>query len=399
MRLTIIGSMVGPIAEAGKIAFSRGAQVAHCESADQALAALRSGKGADLLMVEVGRCDIAALIASLDAERIAVPVVACGIDTSAEAAAAAIEAGAREFVPLPPNADLIAAVLESATAPQERSMIAGSPAMQAALLLANKIAKSPATVLITGESGTGKEVMARHLHDASGRAGKAFIALNCAAIPEALLESELFGHEKGAFTGAAARRIGKFEEAHGGTLLLDEVSEMAPALQAKLLRALQEREVVRVGSNTPVQVDARVIATSNRDMPAAVAAGEFRADLYYRLNVITLNLPPLCERGDDIAALAVHFAAHYAEVNGAPARALTDAAKAKLATHPWPGNVRELENTMHRAVLVAEGDAIDEEAIILDAAPSAHEDKEAAAAKILGISIRVLREKLDAHAR
>ena len=414
MRLLIIGPLTGPIAEAGKIALARGAKVLHCAAAGQALDALRGGRGADLIMAQVGACDIAALVAALAAERIAVPVVACGVEPDTDAAVAAIEAGAREFIPLPPEADLIAAILEVA-ANDSADMIAAAPAMRPVMTLAARVAPSAATVLITGESGTGKEVMARYLHTKSKRAAGPFIALNCAAIPENLLESELFGHEKGAFTGAAARRIGKFEEAEGGTILLDEVSEMAPALQAKLLRTLQEREVVRVGANTPVKVDVRVLATSNRDMPAAVAAGDFREDLYYRLNVITLDLPPLRARPEDIPALAAHFAAHYAAVNGLPARPVSRAAMDALVQHTWPGNVRELENAMHRAVLVADGPDIGPQAIMLQ--PAAHMHRtlaqverqavegalsrclgdETAAAKVLGISLRVLRQKLEAY--
>jgi two-component system, response regulator FlrC len=414
MRLLIIGPLTGPIAEAGKIALTRGAKVLHCAAMGQALDALRGGRGADLVMAQIGACDIAALIAALTAERIAVPVVACGVEPDTDAAVAAIEAGAREFIPLPPEADLIAAILEAA-ANDSADMIAAAPAMRPVMTLAARVAPSTATVLITGESGTGKEVMARHLHAKSKRAAGPFIALNCAAIPENLLESELFGHEKGAFTGAAARRIGKFEEAAGGTILLDEVSEMAPALQAKLLRTLQEREVVRVGANTPVKVDVRVLATSNRDMPAAVAAGDFREDLYYRLNVITLDLPPLRTRAEDVPALAAHFAAHYAAVNGLPARPVSRAAMDALVQHSWPGNVRELENTLHRAVLVADGPEIGPDAIMLQ--PPARTNRtlaqmereavtgtlsrclgdETAAAKVLGISLRVLRQKLEAY--
>ena len=207
--------------------------------------------------------------------------------------------------------------------------------------------------------------MARHIHARSRRAGGAFVALNCAAIPENLLESELFGHEKGAFSGAVARRVGKFEAADGGTLLLDEIGEMDIRLQAKLLRALQEREIDRIGGTAPVKVNVRILATTNRDLLAEVAAGRFREDLYFRLNVISLRVPPLRERPADIQALADHFARRFATVNGLPARRLTEAARARLAAHVWRGNVRELENTLHRAVLLAEGPAIDAPAIEL----------------------------------
>jgi DNA-binding NtrC family response regulator len=259
---------------------------------------------------------------------------------------------------------MIAAVLE-AVAEESRTVISRDPATAQVLRMADQIAPSDASVLITGESGTGKEVMARYLHGKSKRASASFVALNCAAIPENLLESELFGHEKGAFSGAVARRIGKFEEAHGGTLLLDEVSEMDPRLQAKLLRALQEREIDRVGGSKPVKVDVRILATSNRNLQKAVKEGGFREDLYFRLNVVNLRLPSLRERRQDIAALAEHFGKKYAQSNGMAERPITAAAMARLEAYDWPGNVRELENTLHRAVLLAGPEEIGAEAILL----------------------------------
>ena len=207
--------------------------------------------------------------------------------------------------------------------------------------------------------------MARYVHKKSRRGDRPFISVNCAAIPENLLESELFGHEKGAFTGAVGRRIGKFEEADGGTLLLDEISEMDGRLQAKLLRALQEREIDRVGGSHPVKVNIRVLATSNRDLAQQVREGLFREDLLYRLNVVNLRLPPLRERPADITALAEHFVKRYAAANGVPERPLAAEAKRRLAMHRWPGNVRELENAMHRAVLLSVGPEIEEAAIRL----------------------------------
>jgi DNA-binding NtrC family response regulator len=207
--------------------------------------------------------------------------------------------------------------------------------------------------------------MARYVHTKSKRASKPFISVNCAAIPENLLESELFGHEKGAFTGAVARRVGKFEEADGGTLLLDEISEMDGRLQAKLLRAIQEREIDRVGGSKPVKVNIRILATSNRDLAAAVKDGSFREDLLYRLNVVNLRLPPLRERPGDIAALCDHFLKKYAKANGMPERPLSAEARKRLVAHRWPGNVRELENAMHRAVLLSTGAEIEEFAIRL----------------------------------
>jgi DNA-binding NtrC family response regulator len=363
MRLLIVGQLNGQIGTATKIAISKGAKVAHCTTIDQALAELRDGRGADLLMVDVA-LPIARLSEQLRSERIHVPIVACGISSDANAAVEAIKGGAKEYIPLPPNAELIAAVLAAVT-DDGHQLIFEDKAMESVIALAEQVAPSDASILITGESGTGKEVLARHVHRRSSRADKQFISINCAAIPDNLLESELFGHEKGAFTGAIAKRIGKFEEADGGTLLLDEISEMDVRLQAKLLRALQERVIDRVGGSKPVKVNIRVIATSNRNLQQAVQDGTFREDLLYRLNVVNLKIPPLRERPADILALAQHFARKYAESNGAEARLLSDAARHTLTTHKWRGNVRELENTIHRAVLLAQGPEISESAIRL----------------------------------
>ncbi len=364
MRLMIVGHLEGHISVAGKIALQRGAKVIHCENTDQALGALRNGKGADVAMVDIKQ-KIAAFVQALREEHIHVPVVACGIGTDARAAVKAIQDGAKEYIPLPPDAELIAAVLQAVTE-ENNDMIAGDPAMKAVMNLADKIAPSEATVLITGESGTGKEVMSRYIHNKSKRKHETFIALNCAAIPENLLESELFGHEKGAFTGAAGRRVGKFEEASGGTLLLDEVTEMHPSLQAKLLRAIQEKEITRVGSNDPVKVDVRLIATSNRDMEQAVKSGQFREDLYFRLNVVNIRLPGLRERKADIVPLARFFADKYADANGLPRKKISAQAEAKLKSHGWRGNIRELENAMHRAILMSMEDEIEADAINIE---------------------------------
>jgi len=379
MRLLIVGTLEGHITAAGKIAIERGAKVAHVETIDRSMAALRGGQGADLVMIDV-KLDVGRLIEGLKAERIHVPVVACGVGTDAQAAVRAIRAGAKEYIPLPPDAQLIAAVLE-AVAEETNQFVSADPAMQSVLRLADQIAPSDATVLITGESGTGKEVMARYIHRKSRRSGEKFVSVNCAAIPENLLESELFGHEKGAFTGAVARRVGKFEEANGGTLLLDEISEMDIRLQAKLLRAIQEREIDRVGGTDPVKVNIRLIATSNRDLEQSVREGQFREDLYYRLNVVNLQLPPLRARPRDVELLAEHFLKKYSELNGLEPRVLSPDARRRILAHGWKGNVRELENTMHRAVLLARDTAVGPEAIVLagqsmaaaaDHAPSSH---------------------------
>ena len=435
MRLLIIGRLNGELITASKIAMNRGAAVTNAESLAQGLAVLRA-KGADLIMIDVALA-IRDLVTALAEERIRTPVIACGVTTDAKAAVAAIQAGAREYIPLPPDPELIAAVLQ-AVSEDGRAFVWRDASMEKVVKLAEQVARSEASVLITGESGTGKEVLARHLHGKSNRANRPFVSVNCAAIPEALLESELFGHEKGAFTGAVARRIGRFEEAHGGTLLLDEISEMDVRLQSKLLRALQERVIDRVGGTAPVKVDIRVLATSNRNLVEEVRKGTFREDLYYRLNVVHLRLPALRERPADILALAAHFAKKYAEVNGVPVRPLSVEAQGLVRANPWRGNVRELENTLHRAVLLASGPEIGPDAILtpegdsispVSAGPAERAARvaEAAtrglvgqtvaqvecdlildtldhclgnrthAAKILGISIRTLRNKLNEY--
>lgn len=246
---------------------------------------------------------------------------------------------------------------ESASWPG-RSILTEDPGMVRLLGMAEVVAMSQATVLIHGESGTGKELLARFIHSRSPRAHRPFIAVNCAALPDGLLESELFGHERGAFTGALVRKLGKFEMAHTGTLLLDEISEMNLGLQAKLLRVLQEREVDRIGGREPVRVDIRVIATTNRSLRSEVDRGRFREDLYYRLNVFPILLPPLRERRTDIPVLARHFVETAAARNGLPVPLLSEAASEAIAARPWKGNVRELENVVERAVLLASGGTI-----------------------------------------
>jgi two-component system, response regulator FlrC len=438
MRLLIVGTLNGQLTTATKLAMDKGAMVTHAADSAQALAVLRSGRGADLLMVDVA-INIRDLVAALEAEHIHAPIVACGTATDARAAVAAIHAGAKEYIPLPPDAELIAAVL-AAVADDRRDLIYRDDAMARVVKLAQQVAASEASVLITGASGTGKEVLARYVHARSGRSRKSLICVNCAAIPESLLESELFGHEKGSFTGAVARRIGKFEEANGGTLLLDEISEIDVRLQAKLLRAIQERVIDRVGGTRPVPIDIRIIATSNRNLAEAVREGTFREDLLFRLNVVNLKIPPLRERPADVIGLAEYFVKKYAAANGVAARPLSADARRTLTLNYWPGNVRELENTMHRAVLMASGEDIGPEAILtpdgirIDQQKSAPAVAHAAfaaeqvsrglvgrtvaeverdliletlkhclgnrthAANVLGISIRTLRNKLNEYA-
>jgi two-component system response regulator FlrC len=273
-------------------------------------------------------------------------------------AVAAMRGGACDFMlkPFEPKA-LLDQIARYATPPRAEGVIAEDARSREVLLLASRVARTDATVLLTGESGTGKEVFARYIHDQSARARGPFVAINCAAIPDSLLEATLFGHERGAFTGAQMSQAGKFEQANGGTLLLDEISEMPLGLQAKLLRVLQEREVERVGGKRPVALDIRILATSNRDMAAEVKAGRFREDLYYRLNVFPLAIPALRERPGDILPLARHFLAMHGSRAGRVAR-FEAQAEAKLAAYDWPGNVRELENAIQRAVIMASTDVI-----------------------------------------
>jgi two-component system response regulator FlrC len=271
-------------------------------------------------------------------------------------AVSAMRAGACDFLlkPFEPRVLLEHVARHAAQPAQADGLIAADPRTRNLMALAARVAKTEATVLLTGESGTGKEVFARYIHGQSPRHGAPFVAINCAAIPENLLEATLFGHEKGSFTGAQAAQAGKFEQAQGGTLLLDEISEMPLGLQAKLLRVLQEREVERVGGRKPIALDIRVLATSNRDMAQEVAAGRFREDLFYRLNVFPLQIPALRERPLDILPLARNFAAQH----GNPAARFAVEAESLLAAHAWPGNVRELENTVQRALILAGGNTV-----------------------------------------
>ena len=429
MELLIVGTLEGQIGAASKIAVQQGGHVTLADTEEAGLEVLRSGKAIELVMIDV-KLDVYKFISSLEQERINVLVVACGVANDSSLAVKAIKAGAKEYIPLPPDPELIGAVLAAATR-ENHALIYGDKKTEAVLKMAKQIAPSEANVLLTGQSGTGKEIFSRFIHDNSKRANKKFVAINCAAIPETLLESELFGYEKGAFTGAVARRIGKFEEASGGTLLLDEISETDIKIQAKLLRAIQEKEIDRIGGKAPIKVDVRIIATSNRNLDECVKNGTFRQDLYYRLNVVNINIPPLKDRKDDIVVLAKHFVKKYSELNDLPIKEMTPQAEEKLLNYLWPGNVRELENTVHRAVLLSTGEKIDADSILLDdidsiiSAPKEGEvmtggefvgktvasmernliidtlkhtlGNRTTAANILGISIRTLRNKLKQY--
>jgi DNA-binding NtrC family response regulator len=328
----------------------------------------------DLKMPGLDGVELMAKLKEQDAE---LPVVLMTAFGAVETAVAAMRQGAADYLTKPLNTDELLVILERALertklrkeASELRSrldekysfenIVGSSPEMQNVFKSIAQIAPSRATVLLSGESGTGKELVAAAIHHRSPRASGPFVRLHCAALAETLLESELFGHERGAYTGAERKREGRFEQANGGTLFLDEIGEISLATQVKLLRVLQEREFERVGGNQTIRVDVRVIAATNRNLKEMVAAGKFREDLYYRLNVINLTLPSLRQRPSDIPALAMHFLKRYAEENGKNVRAISDAALTLLANQSWPGNVRELENVIERAVVVAEGEAIE----------------------------------------
>ncbi|MBI9074736.1 MAG: sigma-54-dependent Fis family transcriptional regulator [Desulfatibacillum sp.] len=366
------------------------------------------------------------------------PVILVSSNASVDQAVEAMKSGARDFILKPVSSQILGAVVGRALGGGKSngsaktrtkssvSIITQDERMKRCLDVVESVANSKASVLISGESGTGKELFARLIHNSSSRKDKNFVAVNVAALPETLLESELFGHEKGSFTGAINRKIGKFELANGGTLLLDEITEMDVGLQSKLLRVLQESEVDRVGGTTPVNVDVRVVATTNRDVEKAMADGKFRSDLYYRLAVIPLKLPPLRERSRDVLLLADHFIHKYNVRDGKNVKGLTKNAQDTLLNLDWPGNVRELENTIERAVLLCRGERIDHHDLFMEAPPPAAvprqesissvsstlremeeqmiyqaldqtEGNRTHAAQILGISVRTLRNKLNEY--
>jgi len=367
--------------------------------------------------------DGAALLKRLRADHPSLPAILMTAHGTVENAVEAMRNGASEYLQKPFSADELVRVVGKylQVVNDESTPIAADPASQKLFNVATRVAKTDATVMISGESGCGKEVLARYIHDNSARRDEAFVAINCAAIPENMLEAVLFGHEKGAFTGAVASHAGKFEQANGGTILLDEVSEMDLGLQAKLLRVIQEKEVERLGGKRTIPLNVRVLATTNRDLRQHVADGCFREDLFYRLNVFPLNIPPLRRRSLDVVPLAESFLRRY---SAEPASTVTfsDCAKDALRKYRWPGNVRELENLvqrtlilLNRATIHAEDLAFEEPAfdasaqsdesdlhaglkhrefqLIIDAM-TAQDGKRAAVADALGISPRTLRYKL-----
>jgi two-component system, NtrC family, response regulator HydG len=331
--------------------------------------------------LDMPRMDGMELIAKLHESHRHLPIIVVTSATELRSAVAAMRAGAADYITKPVDFDELMLAIGRALEQRDvrfenenlrrqfrerhgegiQGLLGASPVMQAIYRTARQVAPSRATVLITGESGTGKGELARAIHSLSPRSDKPFVEVHCAALAETLLESELFGHEKGSFTGADRRRAGRFEQAHEGTIFLDEIGEIPAATQIKLLTVLQDRRFERVGGNEPVKVDVRIVAATNRDLEADVAAGRFREDLYYRLNVIAVEMPPLRSRGSDILMLAEHFLRRFALENHKSIEGFTDRARIKIRSHRWPGNVRELENAIERAAVLCQDDRIGEE--------------------------------------
>ncbi len=351
-------------------------------AADGAIALdLAAEHAPDLVLTDLNmpNLDGMSLLSKLRAQDASLPVIVTTAFGNVDEAVEAMRKGAADFITKPIDFDVLLVSIERALEVRSlqsetenlrrqirerdgeglQGLTGTSPVMQKVYRVVRQVAGSKATVLITGESGTGKGELARALHALSPRADKPFVSLHCAAIPETLLEAELFGHEKGAFTGADKRRIGRFEQASGGTLFLDEVGEIPALMQVKLLKVLQEKTVERIGSGQSVPVDVRLVAATNKDLIAEVSEGRFREDLYYRLNVVHIEMPPLRLRGGDVVILARHFLDRFARENHKDIDSFTDGARTKILGHRWPGNVRELENAIERAVVMCESNKID----------------------------------------
>jgi DNA-binding NtrC family response regulator len=346
-----------------------------------------------------------ALLEHVGAKYPGVPVVLLTAHGSVELAVDAMKRGAADFVQKPFDKDEIGFVVEKALAGSRSAraeappasdrgdMIGDSPAMAGVFATIRKVAASTATVLVRGETGTGKELVARALHDASPRKDQPFVRVHCAALPETLLESELFGYEKGAFTGATQRKPGRVELAHKGTLFLDEIGDISPAVQVKLLRVLQEREFERVGGTQTIKVDVRIVAATHRDLEAMIAKGEFREDLFYRLAVVPITIPPLRERGDDVARLVRHFVAA-----SKPGVSIEAAAVELLARQPWPGNVRQLQNLVERLVVLSDEDVIRVADVERQIGPGASSSTSAPPAAPAGLSLDARRKETEREA-
>lgn len=401
-----------------------------CDGEDALLQLQRSFTSlifADIRMPRMDGLELLQKVKTLEPSPYLVLITAYG---SVETAVRAMREGAYDFLMKPFSTKRVEEILERALGERAAEpvedpgcpIVSRDPRTLELLAIFKRVAASSASVLIGGESGTGKELFARQLHLWSPRRTGPFVAVNCAAIPESLLESELFGHERGAFTGAVARRVGKFEAADGGTLLLDEVGEMSVALQAKLLRTLQERTIDRVGGSSSIPVDVRIVATTNRGLREEIRLGRFRQDLYFRLAVVPISLPPLRDRQGDTALLAQYFVTRYALAGASMAREISPAAIRRLEEWPWPGNVRELENCIHRSLLLCKGPRLEPSDLLLDGAIGSPSGPEAQwgsddslraaekrliletlekvggnrmrAAEILGVSVRTIRNRL-----
>ena len=367
---------------------SLGLNTASCKSGEEAIEHVRQN-AVDLVFTDLRMPGMSGteLVRRMTQEHPDLPVVVVTAHGTVETAVEAMQIGATDFLVKPCTPETIEVVVKriSKTGRLEREneylraevasehgsqLVAQSSSMVDLLRTAERVASSKGTVLITGESGTGKERIAQYIHEKSPRRNGPFIRVNCAALSESLLESELFGHERGAFTGAHKRREGRFELADGGTLLLDEIGEISPTVQTKLLRVLQEEEFERVGGTTTLNVDVRVIATTNRDLPKEVGEGNFREDLYYRLHVLPIRMDPLRDRREDILPLARHFATFYARQNGVSCPNFTEDAERRIHDWNWPGNVRELENSIHRAVILLDGGDIEPDHLLFEPLPS-----------------------------
>ncbi len=425
VRMTLVGAQHSIFRQAAQMARETGALVTMADDEQSAMDLLRRA-GGDLVMIDVA-LDVPGFLSALRAERMTVPTIACGIDATAERAVAAVRGGARDYLPLPPDRDLIAAAILSVARPS-RQMIGDSEVMRQATDFAKSMAATAAPILIRGEPGTGKEVMARLIHAHSGRTGH-FVTVECHGVAPEILQSELFGHEPGAFPGAVARRVGRVDEAEGGTIFLRGVEALGPALQARLLDVVHAGQGRANALSASTRQGARLITSSTSDLRSLVTQGRFRADLLARLDLAEIGLPPLRERGEDIMALARHFAMQFARLYETRVPDFDDEAFRVLSGYAWPGNVSELETTIHRAILLARSGIIGADALVhTDGSPLAqscadHEDalqveqlvghtvaeverelilhtlercggNRTSASSILGISVRTMRNKL-----
>jgi two-component system response regulator HydG len=378
-HLLIVDDDPGHLATLKTITKSWGYTVETADDGDIAEELIKS-KPVDLVLTDVRMARMSGMELQVRIKRYnpSIPVIVMTAYSSVESAVEALKAGAYDYLTKPLDFEVLKLTIERACEhaglkvenrllkeqlqadPDPTHIIGQSRAMKELLEMLAMAAPSEATVLLTGESGTGKELIARSLHNSSLRKDQPLVVINCAAITETLLESELFGHEKGAFTGADKRREGRFMQANHGTIFLDEIGETSPTMQAKLLRVLQQKEIQRVGGDQVLEVDVRIVAATNRDLEAEVAQGGFREDLFYRLNVLPIQVPPLRERQDDIPLLAQHFLEHYGPKNRKPVKGFSPLAMDMLVRYNWPGNVRELENAVERAVILLTGEHITE---------------------------------------